>query len=394
MNNNGKRYKIVYITPSLYVAGGVERVLTLKANYFADILGYDITIILTDGFGKKLFYPISDKVKVVNLNIEFEDIMSCSFFKKVFIYLKKQHKFKKILKRVLLNIAPDITVTLMRREINFINAIKDGSKKIGEIHVNRSNYRNFESNESNFIKRIFSYFWMRNLYTKIKRLDKFVVLTNEDLKQWGQMDNIVTIPDPLAFFPVESSHLTKKRIIAIGRYTYQKGFDLLIKAWSLIENEYPEWGLTIYGQGDRVQYETLIANLGVSPHRCILLPPTSDVIKELLDSSIFAFSSRFEGFGMVLIEAMSCGLPVVSFDCPCGPKDIICDAVDGFLVPNGNVEKLAEGLSKLMNDELLRIKMGKAARENVKRYNLENIALKWQVLFDEVCNTNISKTVS
>lgn len=394
MNNNGKKYKIVYITPSLYVAGGVERVLTLKANYFADILGYDITIILTDGFGKKLFYPISDKVKVVNLNIEFEDIMSCSFFKKIFIYLKKQHRFKKILKRVLLNIAPDITVTLMRREINFINAIKDGSKKIGEIHVNRSNYRNFESNESNFIKRIFSYFWMRNLYTKIKRLDKFVVLTNEDLKQWGQMDNIVTIPDPLAFFPVESSHLTKKRIIAIGRYTYQKGFDLLIKAWSLIENEYPEWGLTIYGQGDRVQYETLIANLGVSPHRCILLPPTSDVIKELLDSSIFAFSSRFEGFGMVLIEAMSCGLPVVSFDCPCGPKDIIGDAVDGFLVPNGNVEKLAEGLSKLMNDELLRIKMGKAARENVKRYNLENIALKWQVLFDEVCNTNTSKTVS
>lgn len=394
MNNNGKKYKIVYITPSLYVAGGVERVLTLKANYFADILGYDITIILTDGFGKKLFYPISDKVKVVNLNIEFEDIMSCSFFKKVFIYLKKQHRFKKILKRVLLNIAPDITVTLMRREINFINAIKDGSKKIGEIHVNRSNYRNFESNESNFIKRIFSYFWMRNLYTKIKRLDKFVVLTNEDLKQWGQMDNIVTIPDPLAFFPVESSHLIKKRIIAIGRYTYQKGFDLLIKAWSLIENEYPEWGLTIYGQGDRVQYETLIANLGVSPHRCILLPQTSDVIKELLDSSIFAFSSRFEGFGMVLIEAMSCGLPVVSFDCPCGPKDIIGDAVDGFLVPNGNVEKLAEGLSKLMNDELLRIKMGKAARENVKRYNLENIALKWQVLFDEVCNTNTSKTVS
>ena len=387
MNNNGKKYKIVYITPALYVAGGVERVLTLKANYFADILGYDITIILTDGFGKPLFYSISDKVKVVNLNIEFEDIMSYPFVKKVFIYLKKQHRFKKILKKELINIAPDITVSLLRREINFINDIKDGSKKIGEIHVNRSNYRNFESNESNFIKRIFSYYWMRNLYTKIRRLDKFVVLTNEDLKQWGKMENIVTIPDPLAFFPVKSSNLTNKRIIAIGRYTYQKGFDLLIKAWSLIENKYPKWELTIFGQGDRTQYETLIGNLGVNPHRCILLPPTSDVINELLDSSIFAFSSRFEGFGMVLIEAMSCGLPVVSFDCPCGPKDIIDDAVDGFLVPNGNVEKFAEGLSKLMNDELLRINMGKAARENVERFNLENIALKWQTLFDEVYNS-------
>ena len=140
-----KQYKIVYCTPALYFAGGMERVLTMKANYFADHFGYDITIILTDGEDKPIFYPLSDKVKVINLNIGFEELWTCSFIKKIVIYLKKQYLYKKMLKKELMRIRPDITVSMLRREINFINEIKDGSKKIGEIHINRANFRNFES---------------------------------------------------------------------------------------------------------------------------------------------------------------------------------------------------------------------------------------------------------
>lgn len=196
-----KKYKIVYCTPALYMAGGVERVLTLKANYFAEQLGYDITIILTEGRNLPLFYPLSDKVKVVNLDLGFEELWHCSFTKKVFLYLKKQRQFKQKLRDELMRIRPDITVSLLRREINFITGIKDGSKKIGELHINRANYRNFDARESNFIKSLFSKFWMRNLVGKLQQLDKLVVLTDKDKASWVELSNVVAIPDPLSFQP-------------------------------------------------------------------------------------------------------------------------------------------------------------------------------------------------
>ena len=121
-----KQYKIVYCTPALYFAGGMERVLTMKANYFADHFGYDITIILTDGEDKPIFYPLSDKVKVINLNIGFEELWTCSFIKKIVIYLKKQYLYKKMLKKELMRIRPDITVSMLRREINFSSLQKFG----------------------------------------------------------------------------------------------------------------------------------------------------------------------------------------------------------------------------------------------------------------------------
>ena len=242
-----RRYKIVYCTPALYMAGGVERVLTLKANYFAEHYGYDITIILTEGEGKSLFYPLSKNVKVVNLNIGFEELWTCSFIKKIFVYLKKQYLFKKLLKQELMRIRPDITVSLLRREINFLTSIKDGSKKIGELHVNRANYRNFEHGDTNVIKDLFARFWMRSLVSKLKRLDKFVVLTEEDFNNWPELNNVVVIPDPLTFSFSTYSPLTEKRMIAVGRYVYQKGFDLLLKAWAIVEKDCPDWMLTIVG---------------------------------------------------------------------------------------------------------------------------------------------------
>ena len=173
-----KQFRIVYCTPALYFAGGMERVLTMKANYFAEHFGYDVTIILTDGKEKPIFYPLSDKVKVINLDIGFEELWTCSFLKKIFFYLKKQHLYKKLLNRELMRIRPDITVSMLRREINFINDIQDGSKKIGEIHINRANFRNFEGN--NALKNLFSKFWMNSLLSKLLRLDRFVVLTEKD----------------------------------------------------------------------------------------------------------------------------------------------------------------------------------------------------------------------
>lgn len=379
-----KKLKIVYVTPALYMAGGVERVLTLKANYFAEHFGYDITIILTEGKAKPLFYPLSEKIKVINLNIGFEELWSCSFIRKIFVYLKKQRRYKELLTAELMRIHPDITISLLRREINFINDIKDGSRKIGELHVNRANYRNFEANDSNFIKNLFAKFWMQSLVSKLKQLDRFVVLTEEDKTAWSELHNICVIPDPLSFIPTQHSPLKEKRVIAVGRYVYQKGFDLLLHAWTKIEKQCSDWQLAIYGDGNRTPYEQQMKDLGIDGTRCHLNGPTADIQQEYINSSVFAFSSRFEGFGMVLVEAMACGLPVISFDCPCGPKDIIQNHVDGLLVANGNIEKLAEAIIWMTQHPEQRKAMAAKAIDNVQRFKIDQTAEQWKSLFDSL----------
>ncbi len=374
--------KIVYCTPALYMAGGVERVLTLKANYLAEHYGYDITIILTEGKGKPLFYPLSDKIKVVNLDINFEQLWRCSFVRKIAVYLSKQRRYKRLLTAELMRLRPDITVSLLRREINFINEIADGSRKIGELHVNRANYRNFEANDTNIVKRWFAKFWMSRLLVHLRKLDQLVVLTEEDRQSWHELSHVSVIPDPLAFVPGQQSMLTVRRVIAVGRYVYQKGFDLLLQAWAKVERECPDWQLAIYGDGDRAPYQRQAEELGL--RHCQLRGRTADIQAEYLNSSLFVFSSRFEGFGMVLIEAMACGLPVVSFDCPCGPKDIVSDGQDGLLVPAGNVEQLAQAMIRVMKHTDQARQLGRQAVEKSEQYHIELLAERWRSLFERL----------
>lgn len=382
MNNLPK--KIVYCTPALYMTGGVERVLTLKANYFADYFGYDITIILTEGKGKPLAYPLSDKINVVNLDINFEELWSYGFLKKVFVYLKKQRVYKRKLTKVLMQIRPNITVSLLRREINFITEIKDGSKKIGELHVNRANYRNFEADNTNWLKEQFSKFWMSRLVCHLKQLDRFVVLTEEDKAAWPELSNVIAIPNPLSFSPQTISPLTNKRVIAVGRYVYQKGFDMLLHAWKIVEEKCPEWHLDIYGDGNRTPYDEMVDALEIDRNRCHLNGVTNNIQMEYANSSVFVVSSRFEGLSMAMLEAISYGLPLVAFACPCGPRDVVLDGENGYLVENGNVSQLADKLISIMQDPETRKSMSIKAKEKSERYKIEHLACKWQNLFDSL----------
>ena len=347
--------KIVYLTPSLYIAGGLERVLTLKVNYFADIYGYKITIILTDGKEKPFFYPLSNKVEVINLNLNFDDLWSCGFAKKVVIYLWKQYRYKILLKKELIRIKPNITISLLRREINFLNKIKDGSRKIGEMHINRH----------------------------LSKLDRMVVLTDKDREMWKELSNVVVIPNPLSFTPKTRSSLNNKRVLAIARYSHEKGIDLLLQAWSKIEKRC-DWRLDIFGDGDTANYEQMISDLGIDADRCTLNGRTDDVEKEYCNSSLYVLSSRFEGFGIVLLEAMACGLPIVSFDCPWGPRSIISDRKDGLLVENGNVDALSEAMFNVISTEELRKELASSALMSVRRFQIDEIALHWKSLFEEV----------
>jgi len=374
---------IVYCTPSLYIPGGVERVLTTKANYLADVAGYTVYIILTDGQNKPPYYPLSSRIRLIRLGIDFEELWGLPLYKKIIVYLQKQRIYKRKLRETLFSIKPDITVSLMRREINFITSIKDGSKKVGELHVNKKHYRNFNGADKNMVTTLFSKIWMMSLVRHIKRLDRFVVLCKEDRENWHQLRRVEVIGNPLPFPIVPANHHPGNQAIAVGRYTYQKGFDLLIQAWSTVACKHPEWKLFIYGKGNPTPYEELVRKLNLSNH-VILKADTPDIIDKYRESSIFVLSSRYEGFGMVVAEAMACGVPPVSFACPCGPGDIIRDGEDGILVENGNVEQLAEKICYLIENEDIRKEMGRKACINVRRFEVEQIMFQWIKLFEEL----------
>lgn len=378
--------KLAYCIPSVHIIGGMERTLSIKANHLADRYGYEITIIVTDGKCNKPAFYFSDKIEIINLDLNYDSINSYNLPKKFIAYSIKQWQFKRRLTKLLNKIKPDITISMLRRDINFITNINDGSKKIGELHLNRFNFRDFKKGGPvNKVKQILATMWMHQLLSNLKRLDKFIVLSQEDKTQWPEISNIDVIYNAIQTYPTTISGCENKRVIAAGRMENQKGFDMLIKSWAIVSKRHPDWTLDIFGGGNREPYQTLIENLSLS-HSCHVHEPSTIISKEFINSSIFAFSSRFEGFGMVIPEAMSCGLPPVAFACPCGPKDIITDGVDGILVEPENIEMLANKICYLIENEYIRKQMGQMARIRSERFNIDIIAKEWDNLFRNILN--------
>lgn len=383
-----KKIKIAYCIPLLNRASGMERVLTIKANYLAEKLGYDVTIILTDGKGEPPYFPLSKKVKTVQLDIDIDSLWRYPIWKRYFLYQTRVRKYRKRLELCLNSLKPNITISLLRREINFINNLKDGSFKMGEIHFGRYKYREFNFKFlPSAVNKWFSSIWMKQLESKIRKLKNFIVLTHEDAIQWKGMSNISVIPNPITISTQKKSSCLNKQVIVVGRYTYQKGIDLLIEAWRIVSERHPDWILNIYGTGDKHAYENM-ANKYQLSKTIVFHHETKNIIEKYIENSIYVLSSRYEGLPLVIMEAMSVGLPCVAFACPCGPKDIIHDGVDGILCENGNTEQLADGICTLIENEDIRKRMGINAAHNIQRYTVDTIMQKWDRLFKETLYNN------
>lgn len=376
--------KLVYCIPSLEKSGGTERVLTDRVNFLVQQKDYEIYIVTTDQKSENFFFPLSPLVKVIHLNIDFAYIADYPLLKKIFLYRKKQNAYRKQLQCLLLKIKPDITTSFLSHEIDFFHRLCDGSRKIGENHFNKSfRYDFLIAHRVGYLKRIVGFLRYKQLIRQVKKLDHLVVLTNEEAKAWPEMPRKRVIPNWLASLPSSYSTCERHEVVAVGRYVPEKGFDFLLRAWQKIIVKFPYWNLVIYGDGIcREEMNNFIIRNQLNNVR--LAYPVSNVYEVFKHSSISVLSSRFEGFGMVIIEAMACGVPVVAFNCKSGPSEIITHNVDGYLVSPENVQELADRIMDLMNDQEKRKQFGSFAKQNVHRFTQSNVAKKWIELYNEI----------
>lgn len=375
--------KIAYCLNSIRYLGGIQRVTVVKANALAEIEGNEIYVIVTDNKNGVITEPLSTKVHLIDLDINYyeDDYKSrWNVLKGIFI---KRKEHKKRLKSVLNKIQPDIVISVGQSEKNMIPSIKGKWKTIREFHFVKD-YRLRQA--KTFFDRVLA--WGGNWYDfnfKIKGYDQIVTLTHEDQEtNWKGWKNISVIPNPSTFQTEKSSTLDEKKVISVGRLSPQKNYASLIRSFKLVANKHSDWNLEIYGDGPQeLELKNLIDQLNLEEN-VFLKGFSSNVKKEMTNASIFALSSVYEGLPLVIVEAMACGLPVISYTCPCGPKDIITEGKDGFLVKMNDEVTLANQINLLIENKILRKQMSEAAIIKAKQYNIEEISSMWMNLFKEL----------
>jgi glycosyltransferase involved in cell wall biosynthesis len=354
---------LLYITNGVNGVGGLERVLSIKASYLAEHYDYEVIILSLNEPIAQPFYSFSDKIKFISVQVKGNPLIY------IYSYIRGIRKIAK-------DINPDV-ISVCDDGLKGFFVPKIIGKKISIIYERHASIK-FNTNRS-----LRGKIQKQLMRSKVNDFRKFVVLTPSNIKEW-QTENVIAIANPLSFYPEDSSLLKNKTVIAVGSHSYNKGYDLLLNTWKIVIEKYPDWKLNIYGKLDTSETFVNLANRLNIDNFVNFYSPVPDIEASYREASIMVLSSRSEGFGMVLIEAMACGLPCVSFDCPSGPSDIITDGDDGFLVPNTNIEALADKIIFLIENREERIRMGKNAKENAKKYLPENIISQWNKLFTSI----------
>lgn len=373
--------KILYNLNSTFNSGGTERIVIAKINALAE-MGYELTLVTTDQKGKDSFYEINKNVVTIDLAINYSNNNN-NFIKKVVQYPLKKIKHLNRLKKVINNINPDIIISTFGNESNLIPQISTQAKIILEAHF--SKYFRFREYRKG-IWKIVDIIRCKQEEHITKLYDKFIVLTNEDKLSWGEQPNIEVIPNFINENNLSPANLDNKKCIAVGRLSYIKGFDRLIDIWNIVHHKHPDWSLHIYGSGElqnflqeKIKESNLITTIEIHP-------PTNFIESAYIDSSIYLLTSYSEGLPMVLLESFSFGVPVISFDCKCGPKDIIENGKNGFIIKDGDLYSFADKITTLIENTDLRKQMGKNAYKTSFNYTKNSIMPIWIELFDKLLN--------
>ena len=370
-----KKYKIAYFHNSIDLMGGLERVIINKSNALAE-MGHEVAIVVTDHKDDAIFVqPLSDKVKLVDLKVG-HWFSKKKWHSPITNRIKHYNRINTFIK----NWNPDVVISCGQEEKHILAFIACNGIKIREIHL-ISDYRN----------RIYSKKWLANILNIIDYkilayfYDQYVILTEEDFENFylGKKKKTSVIPNPLTIIPKQSD-VTRKEIVTACRLTKSKLINEMIEAFRLVYEKHADWKLLIYGEGP--EYNQLYKkitdyNLNES---IILKGRTNNIPSVFSNASIFCCTSSHEGFNLTLLEAIACGLPVVTYQFPVGAKDILEDSDAGYLVPMHNIEMLAEKICYLIEHEEVRSEMSKNAIKRANDFEIGTIMSKWIKLFEEL----------
>lgn len=371
--------KILYVTDALAIWGGIERVLSDKMNYLVREYGYEVYVVTADQGAHPIPFPLDERIHVKDLSIRFHQQYKYHGLRRILKYWELERLFRDRLERYIIEIRPDIISCIRDGYANTVLSTKRHAPIIFESHAM---YRDVVFENSTIMHRLITYSKRR----KLRKLNRIVTLTQGDADDWKQVcHHVCVIPNVVHLNEsVNYSSCQIKNAIFVGRFDVQKDFGTMLKIWALVQQRHPEWILNVYGNGElKPIFEALVAEqkLNVAIH-----PAVPDIMEKYKESSMLLMSSLYEPFGLVLVEAMSCGLPVVAFNCPYGPADIINDNIDGFLIEDRNIEAFADRVCQLMENQDLRQQMGKAAIFSAQRYRAEIIMPQWERLFTNLVN--------
>lgn len=371
--------KIVYCASQLHRPGGTEKVLTEKANYLANEPGFEIHIITEDQHNRTVFFKLNENIKLHDINISALNkkvIPGITFVENVFV-------LRKMYTELINDIDPDVVIVVERGYLDFvIPFIKSHAIKIREFHFAKKAVNAHIAVMAGWFSKIRHTIRYSVLFKMFNEYDYLILLTLRDQKEGNYRTKTKVFPNMLNSMPATVSSLETKNVISVGSmYDKRKNFAEQIILWKDIKQTHPDWILNIYGDGrERANLQKLIIENDLTGN-VILHGNSNDMPDNYSNASIFLFTSQAEGFPMVLLEALSHGLPCVAYDAPTGPSDIIIPNKNGFLIDNGNQSLLKEKLLFLMDNTAERKLMGIEARNSSKMYMAENIMLRWKEFF-------------
>lgn len=368
---------IIYITDTLALWGGIERILSYKAKELNERFGYNVRILTTNQGSHPLPFDFSKGVSYVDLGINLHHQYNYSILKRLLFLYRTRKLFRIRLRKQVDDFHADIVILIMLNYADIIGSVLKNTPWIFESH---SSYISENLEKKSVLFRLNCFINKQCL----RKASGIVALTKEDSNNWRRVNSFsVVIPNIVQLNATgDYCDYNSRHIIFVGRFFYQKGIDALIEIWKIVFHRHPDWHLDMYGEGEMKEYYQKITDkLHINIH---IHKPESTIFKRYCECSMLLLSSIYEPFGLVLPEAMSCGLPVVAFDCPYGPAEIISNGVDGFLVKNRDVNEFATRVCQLIEDKNLRIQMGQAAIKSSQRYRADNVMSKWKELLESL----------